>query len=1018
MSAPEAPVDFDLRAAADWIRANAHELAERVYGIAPGARGSCALHGGDGDNFAVHDNGGWSCFSRCGHGDLIKWVAAHEHGHPVEEVVRGELFRRVVLSLVERAGRPPEDFQRGNSPDRPDKRGAKPYPPRAEVDAVLAEAVHPIYALRPDETDRALELGGRARPGLPSFATLSGLDLDGPGLVRIISGSRKGALESRPEWARSWRRRGAVVPTYDGRGALVSLVYRRVAEPCKGFVPKGFSAGPLFLNRPARELLAREATAVGARAVDDARDRGVLLTEGMPAHLAWSWRHAGPVIGIRGGSSIPHAAILAIPRDAPVLLDFDPDAAGEKYLRDALRALRSHTDVRWSARMAWYAERYPAVRAELLALRTPRSKAERDAVEREIAERLDAERVALAKTNPRLLDPDEVEGGPGLEAWGFAPIPPAVREELAGTRSSDGTWKDRLRWGEKGLEKSTGNALLILQNDERWRGVLAYDERSDELKVMREPPVAEMRSKSYPRGLRDADETWIVAWIEAEYGIEIGANKVHSALVAIAEQQSFDRVREYLEEAGKRWDGTARIDTWLVRFLGAADTPLNRAIGAKWLISAVARALDPGCKVDHVLVLEGRQGAGKSSALAALCADEDWFTDQVPDLRDQKAAAEILQGPWIVELAELAALGRAETERTKAWITTRRDRYRSPWGKNAQGHPRRCVFAATTNADAYLKDPTGARRWWPVEVGIVDVEALREARGQLWAEAVVRYRKGERWYLDTAELAGAAEEASAERYEGDAWDELIGPYLAKKLIRATEHEVFVSMGDLLEAVGVKPEQQTRAHETRVGALMRTMKGWKRARAMVGGQRVRGYAPSVAGQPAPASREVGQQVGQLFGEQYRRGGQPGQPGQPNARTDGSADEEAERKSIDDRDPGNRSATPDRLARLATPGETMTVSGGQPRRLANLDDDFADDEPEPDPIAVEIRYLADRWAEGVGPKPRWPFQVRDRFVELYRERRTGPPGTADVEAGRYAAETAHAEAQAALAAGRGT
>lgn len=404
-------------------------------------------------------------------------------------------------------------------------------------------------------------------------------------------------------------------------------------------------------------------------------------------------------------------------------------------------------------------------------------------------------------------------------------------------------WQAQLRMSNKGrVLATTGNALLILTNHPLWMGIFGYDERADEVQLLNEPPVHELRGDGYPRPLRDADETWIGRWLEQRYDVEIGAAKLHAAIVAAAEQNSFDRTRDYL--SGLTWDGVSRLDTWVIDLLGAQDTELHRAIGAKWMISAVARALEPGCKADGVLTLEGPQGIGKSSALAALCEDDTWFCDQVPDLRDHKAAAEILQGPWIVELPELAAVGRAEVERVKAWITTQSDRYRSPWGRVAQSHPRRCVFAATTNADAYLRDSTGGRRWWPVRVGAIDVPRIRAERDQLWAEAAARYRAGERWHL-TGKLERDATIEQEERRERDPWEDRLHDLLLdawQVLPPPHRGDMHITVSSLIEKLGVEVGRQEPRHVQRVGRILQSL-GWvRKQRRGDDDRRVWGYRP--------------------------------------------------------------------------------------------------------------------------------------------------------------------------------
>lgn len=166
------------------------------------------------------------------------------------------------------------------------------------------------------------------------------------------------------------------------------------------------------------------------------------------------------------------------------------------------------------------------------------------------------------------------------------------------------------------------------------------------------------------------------------------------------------------------WHGTAHLDKWLITYLGAEDSPYVRAVGPRYLISAVARVYRPGCQVDHVLVLEGPQGKLKSTALRVLAVKDEWFTDRLSHLASKDAAQEIA-GVLIIEIAEWDALSRASSGTAKSFITRRYDRLRLPYGKHVVEFRRQCVFAGTINAPVggYLRDPTGARRFWPVACG-------------------------------------------------------------------------------------------------------------------------------------------------------------------------------------------------------------------------------------------------------------------------------------------------------------
>lgn len=277
---------------------------------------------------------------------------------------------------------------------------------------------------------------------------------------------------------------------------------------------------------------------------------------------------------------------------------------------------------------------------------------------------------------------------------------------------------------------------------------------------------------SYPRQWDDLDTIHCQTAAQAML-IRPSKDTTLDAVTMIAHHGRFHPVRKYLNSLA--WDGISRLDGWLHNYFRANDTEFNKFVGAKFMISAVARVMKPGCKVDTVLVLEGEQGRRKSSAIATLTGPE-WFTDELPDLHTKDAAIQLC-GKWIIEVSELSAMARADVETVKKFMSRSVDRYRAPFGKVANDHPRQCVFIATTNDERYLKDQTGNRRFWPVACGDIDVDAIRQDRDQLWAESVARYRAGERWWL-TGDENRIAEVEQENRREVDPWEERIGAHVA------------------------------------------------------------------------------------------------------------------------------------------------------------------------------------------------------------------------------------------------
>ncbi len=300
-------------------------------------------------------------------------------------------------------------------------------------------------------------------------------------------------------------------------------------------------------------------------------------------------------------------------------------------------------------------------------------------------------------------------------------------------------------------------------------------------------------------------------------GIMVTKEIAGQAIQTVARVFPFHPIREYLN--GLVWDGISRIDDWLTLYLSVDASDYARAIGSKWLIGAVARVFKPGCKNDTCVVLEGPQGLLKSTALRTLATP--WFTDEISDLGTKDAAMQV-RGVWIIELAELDAMGRTEASRTKAFMSRSTDRYRPPYGKHVIEVPRESVFAGTVNHDAYLKDETGGRRFWPAKCGTIRIDELRRDRDQLWAEAIVRFRAGDKWWIDSPELNAAAGDEQLQRYDEDAWQPLIEAWI--------EGRENVTVEQILRScIEKQPKDWTQADKARIGRCLHAL-GWTKKRA--------------------------------------------------------------------------------------------------------------------------------------------------------------------------------------------
>ena len=327
----------------------------------------------------------------------------------------------------------------------------------------------------------------------------------------------------------------------------------------------------------------------------------------------------------------------------------------------------------------------------------------------------------------------------------------------------------------------------------------------------------------------------------AEHDHDPGFDTCWQAIKTQCERNQYDPIVEYLD--GLRWDGQGRIDHWLSRYLGADNTPLHRAFGRKTLLAAVRRTRQPGAKFDFMLVLEGMQGTGKSSA-ARILAGDDNFSDQKLLHLDTKAQAEQIAGKWIYEISELAGLHGRAVEDVKQFIARQSEEARPAYGREAEENLRRCIFIGTTNNDKYLHDETGNRRFWPVKTGEIDLEGLTRDRDQLWAEAVYYADKGESLGLDPAlwSEAGRAQEA---RRQEDPWEDILRRVKGHAIDNGTDIEYRVSSTELFLAhIKVTADKLSTGQAKRLHAVMKNL-GWDGPKMMrIEGELSRGYVKFV------------------------------------------------------------------------------------------------------------------------------------------------------------------------------
>jgi predicted P-loop ATPase len=407
-----------------------------------------------------------------------------------------------------------------------------------------------------------------------------------------------------------------------------------------------------------------------------------------------------------------------------------------------------------------------------------------------------------------------------------------LEEESDDDEEDDDSWMELLerhkRTGE--ILPTPGNIEIILSRGE-WKGVLAYDEFANTEVIRKDLPWRKRLKPDAPyEPWLAEDDRRLRHWFGKKYNIR-GAAAILDAFTEVTRRRRFHPIKEYLES--QVWDGVQRAERIFITYLGAADTHYVRQVTRKMLLAAVTRLYRPGCKFDQMLVLIGPQGAGKSSLLAKL--GRKWFSDSLRTF-ENKEAGEHLQNGWIFEISELSAMKRSEVEEVKAFLSKTEDRYRVAYDRQVSEFPRKCVFFGTTNTRDFLRDTTGNRRFWPVEVDPKNAmlnhwdHLTDELVGQIWAEVLTWFRAGEGLELDQ-EAREEAERQQAAHTEIDPREGLIQEWLeseeldemdrptGKKRQRVCVAQIWV------ECLGKRRGDMKSWEAKEIMDIMRRMPGW-------------------------------------------------------------------------------------------------------------------------------------------------------------------------------------------------
>lgn len=342
----------------------------------------------------------------------------------------------------------------------------------------------------------------------------------------------------------------------------------------------------------------------------------------------------------------------------------------------------------------------------------------------------------------------------------------------------NGEWAEKLQRNQNGAIKGTiDNILIILNGDPLLKDKFALNLFANRGEILGALP---WQKDGKRRLWSDTDSNGLYWYMEKIYGITSRGN-IDSALDVHASQHAFNEVQNYIDKLS--WDGVQRLDTLFIDYLGAKDTAYNRAVCRKSFTAAIARAKQPGCKYDNMLILSGPQGIGKSTLLDRM--SRGWFNDSIRTF-EGKDASELLQGVWLVEVSELDAFRRTDVARIKQFLSLRADRYRAAYGRHVKELPRCCVFFGTTNTTDFLQDTTGNRRFWPVDVGEnkpekrVWSDLTDEVIDQLWAEAKMRWQTGEALYL-TGSVEAEAKLKQEEHREVSVREGLIQEFAERQI---------------------------------------------------------------------------------------------------------------------------------------------------------------------------------------------------------------------------------------------
>jgi len=522
----------------------------------------------------------------------------------------------------------------------------------------------------------------------------------------------------------------------------------------------------------------------------------------------------------------PSLAAAVLPEDN------SPDNTPEAWLARARQQYETAAALRYTQNIEWEKEKARigalAVRArEVLGLKPPHSAA-----------------VAPSVANPGTASPDVAEdddAGPEAVAASKA-FDAALRAALGWKpfvqEDYNALWMSLLLFNEESgkLLQDEANAETILTYDLDWRDALRLNVVLNRIEVRPGAPISEV-SRLSPNVLPTAVRNWLAS---SAHKLRLPRGLVKEQIVKIARENSFDPLQDYLNEL--EWDGVSRCYTFFEKYCAAKCTDENgnditdfvRKVSVRWLVGSIARALRPGCKMDTVLVLEGLTGSKKTTMFEVLAGE--WYGLMTQQIADKDAQMQSVRR-WIVELGELSSLSNTKLEQLKAHLSSTIDSFRPPYADAVEDFPRRCVYVGSTEQEKYLHDDLGNRRFWPIRVGDIDIDALRLDRNQIWAEAVVRFKAGEKWWFDK-EDSEELERITVQRLDTGTYEESIINWWQKILPEVRP----ASVGMVQVAVDALKIPEDRINRQAVGRALKGL-GFKRMHIDICGARRATYVPT-------------------------------------------------------------------------------------------------------------------------------------------------------------------------------